>query len=52
MSAATAVLSDRLRFSFLHVRPRVLWLECVPVEKKKRLPPSRQRATWLSACRR
>jgi hypothetical protein len=28
--------------SFLHVRPRALWLECGPVEKKKRPPPSRQ----------
>jgi hypothetical protein len=37
---------------FLHVRPCALWLECGPVEKKKRRPPSRQRATWLSACRR
>ena len=25
---------------FLHVPPRALWLECGPVEKKKRPPPS------------
>jgi hypothetical protein len=37
---------------FLHVPPRALWLECGPVEKKKRPPPSRQGATWLAACRR
>jgi hypothetical protein len=49
--AVAVVLSQRPP-PFLHVRPRALWLECGPVEKEKRPPPYRQRATWLSACRR
>jgi hypothetical protein len=36
--AATAVLSDRLRF-FIHVPPRALWLECGQVEKEKNACP-------------
>jgi hypothetical protein len=36
---------------FLHVRPRALWLECKPVEKKNGPPHpgrvwQRERATW------
>jgi hypothetical protein len=45
-SSATASVSSA-------VPPRALWLECGPVEKKKRpAAPSWQRAMWLSACRR
>jgi hypothetical protein len=50
MQQRPSPVSDRLRFCMCgRVR---LWLECGPVEKEKRPPPSRQRATWLSACRR
>jgi hypothetical protein len=35
---------------FLHVALRALWLECGPVEKEKRPPPSRQRATYVAVC--
>jgi hypothetical protein len=35
---------------FLHVRPRALWLECGPVEKKKRLPPSRPAESPVAVC--
>jgi hypothetical protein len=57
-SARCSVITQRARMQqrpsqrpppFLHVRHRALWLECGPVEKKKRPLPPRQRATWLSA---
>jgi hypothetical protein len=53
-SARCSVITQRARMQqrpsqrpppFLHVLPRALWLECGPVEKKKRPLPSRQRAT-------
>jgi hypothetical protein len=54
---SSATPASGSRAPVLHVRPRALWLECGPVEKKKRPPPSpipipaESHATWLSACR-